>query len=167
MNLAAIYDFSEPFRSRRDMATFVGAFETCSLPCKNWNHRAHLTVGLWYLSYHPAATALNLLRSGIQRYNLSCGWPTTARGGYHETLTRFWVWAIGCYRAAANPTLAIEAQCLELFQSRYGSKALPLEYYSRERLMSWEARVSSVSPDLCPLGESNAEPLSTRRLVCF
>jgi hypothetical protein len=32
-----------------------------------------------------------------------------------------------------------------------GDKALPLAYYSRERLMSWAARTGWLEPDLRPL----------------
>ena len=32
-----------------------------------------------------------------------------------------------------------------------GDKGLPLEYYSRERLLSWDARATWVEPDLKPL----------------
>jgi len=40
---------------------------------------------------------------------------------------------------------------------RYGSKRLPFEYYSRERLMSWEARMDWVGPDLKPLPGGNKQ----------
>jgi hypothetical protein len=42
-------------------------------------------------------------------------------------------------------TLAVLANDLI---EKYGDKNLPLTYYSRERLMSWEARTRWVEPDL-------------------
>jgi hypothetical protein len=35
--------------------------------------------------------------------------------------------------------------------ARYANKDLPLEYYSRDHLMSWEARIDWVEPDIKPL----------------
>jgi hypothetical protein len=52
----------------------------------------------------------------------------------------------------------------------HGDKTLPLKYYSRERLMSWEARTRWVEPDLSPLAQievsgetSKSVPLVRRR----
>ncbi len=36
-------------------------FADCTLPCAEWTHEAHLTVGLWYLRDHPTAEALDLV----------------------------------------------------------------------------------------------------------
>ena len=149
------------------MAAFVAAFEDCSLPCQRWNHRAHLTVGLWYVKHHPPAGALNLVRSGIQRYNLACGWPTTGKGGYHETLTRFWVWALARFLAGASPDRPLNDLCLNLLHSEYADKTFPFIYYTRERLMGLEARMSWVPPDLKPLDECDEISPSPWRFLCF
>jgi hypothetical protein len=140
------------FRSHEDIATFVAAFETCSLACERWNHRAHLTIGLWYSLHHSPQQALNLIRAGIQRYNRACGWPTTATTGYHETITQFWLWAIGQYVASAAAGASPLQLWAGLAASGYAEKTFPFQYYSRETLMSWEARVAWLPPDLKPLG---------------
>ena len=137
--------------SHREIASFVAAFERCTLPCTQWNHRAHLTVGLWYSLAHPPHPALDLTRSGIQRFNRTCGWPTTATTGYHETLTVFWLWAIRQGIASAPPGAPITALWPDITSGGFSDKTYPFAYYSRDRLMSWEARVSWLPPDIKPL----------------
>jgi len=41
-----------------------------------------------------------------------------------------------------------------LLRSRWADKRAPLEYYSRERITSWEARTRWVEPDLRPLEDA-------------
>jgi hypothetical protein len=129
----------------------IAAFLACTLPKSAWTHRAHLRVGLWHLLHHPAAECLQLLRHRIKRYNVACGVANTETQGYHETITRFYVWAIARFLGETNPAQPVDALADELIR-RYGDKQLPLRYYSRERLLSVEARLGWVEPDLAPLG---------------
>ena len=128
----------------------VAAFLACTLPKEKWTHHAHLRVGLWHLLRHDAEEALALLRVRIQRYNLSRGGTNTDRSGYHETMTRFYVWVIGQFLRSADRSRGIEQLAEELIR-RYGEKRLPLQYYSRERLFSVLARRQWLEPDLAPL----------------
>lgn len=75
----------------------------------------------------------------------------TPTRGYHETITRFYIWAVGRYlaaRRAGQPSAPILDLTNELLGSRYGERSYPLDYYTRERLMSWEARTEWVEPDV-------------------
>jgi hypothetical protein len=45
----------------------AGGFADCTLPCSQWTHIAHLTVGLWYAREYPAEESLDRLRAGINR----------------------------------------------------------------------------------------------------
>jgi hypothetical protein len=128
----------------------VEAFLACTLPKKEWTHQAHLRVGLWHLLRHDGDAALALLRERIQRYNACCGESNTDHSGYHETITRFYVWIIGRFLQSADRSLRIDRLEEELIR-RYGEKSLPLRYYSRERLFSVLARRQWVEPDLAPL----------------
>ena len=130
-----------------EIESLAARFEDCSLPCVEWTHRAHLTVGLWTLREYGPVAALRRIRAGIQRYNAVCGVVTTPTRGYHETITCFYMRVIGHYLA----TLADRADWLAVTNGlldQYGSPDLPLAYYTRERLMSPEARASWVEPDL-------------------
>ena len=130
-----------------EIERLAARFADCSLPCVEWTHRAHLTVGLWTLREHAADEALRRIRAGIQRYNAACGVVTTPTRGYHETITCFYMRVIGNYLATlADHTdwLAVTNRLLD----RYGTPDLPFAYYTRERLMSPEARANWVEPDL-------------------
>jgi hypothetical protein len=128
----------------------VEAFIACTLPKEHWTHHAHLRVGLWHLLRHHANDALALLRERIQKYNVSCGRMNTDRSGYHETITRFYVWVIGQFLRSADRSRTIDRLAEELIR-HWGEKELPFRYYSRARLFSVLARREWIEPDLLPL----------------
>ncbi len=137
---------------RRDdeIERLVRAFEACTLPGELWTHEAHLTIALWYLTHHAEEAATQLIRAGIQRYNLSRGVEMTKDGGYHETITLFYVRAIRRHLEDAGEAQTL-AETLDGLIAACGAKNFPFEYYSRERLLSWEARIHWLEPDLKPL----------------
>jgi hypothetical protein len=135
--------------ARRDdeAAQLVREFEACTLAGERWTHEAHLTVALWYLSRHADAEATRLIREGIQRYNLARGILMTKDGGYHETITLFYIRAIRRYLGGACASRTF-AELLDGLIAACGDRDFPFEYYSRERLLSWEARTGWLEPDL-------------------
>jgi len=140
------------YDSITEIDAVVRGFQWCTLPRERWTHAAHLTVALWYHLRMPWPHAEKLIRSGIKRFNAAHGIVTTPTGGYHETMTLFWISLVRLYLdAVATEKLSV----LTLFNGlieRCGRRELPFEYYSRERLMSAEARASWVEPDLKALG---------------
>ena len=136
-----------PYRTAEEVLRLVREFEACSLPRARWTHHAHLVVALWYSMRHEEAEATALIREGIKRYNESCGIKTTKTGGYHETITIFYSRMIGKFLLNARPDCTLMMLVNSLI-NLLGDKNLPLEYYSRERLMSWEARTAWLEPDL-------------------
>lgn len=136
-----------PYRTSAEVLRLVREFEACTLPRAEWTHHAHLTIGLWYLLRHDRKTATRLIRDRIKRYNKACGVETTPTSGYHETITLFYVWAIGKFLAHANRDCTLAALA-NLLVNACGDKNLPLAYYSRERLMSWDARTRWLAPDV-------------------
>jgi len=135
------------YTDAREIEQLVADFIACSLPCAEWTHRAHLTVGLWHAREYTPDEALARMRAGIQRYNAACGVVTTATRGYHETLTRFYMALLERYLAGVSDRSDWVAVTNTLVE-RYGDRDLPLRYYTRERLMSSEARSGWVPPDL-------------------
>jgi hypothetical protein len=125
----------------------ASGFIDLSLPTENWTHYAHLRVGLWHAMRYPRAESLDLLRARISAFNQAKGGENTASAGYHETITRFYVHVIGHFLASTDPLRPRDELERELIE-RYGDKELPLQYYSRERLFSSEARLGWVAPDL-------------------
>jgi hypothetical protein len=130
----------------------VSRFEDCTLPKEEWTHQAHLTVGLWYASRLPFPEALVAMREGILRLNVAHDVPTTPTRGYHETITRFYMGLLCRYAAHEEPRPSAEwGERVRALLARYGDRELPLRHYSKERLMSPEARFGWVEPDLRPL----------------
>jgi hypothetical protein len=138
------------------MATtaLVAAFVARTLPKPAWTHVAHLRVGLWHVRRLGETRAVAALRERIRAYNEAVGTANTDSSGYHETLTVFYVRLIADF---LEPTTAATDGADEDLEARLieycGARDLPLEYYSRDRLLSVEARREWVPPDLKPIGE--------------
>ncbi|HYE74292.1 MAG TPA: hypothetical protein VEF04_13220 [Blastocatellia bacterium] len=138
-----------------EIEKLIGEFESCLLPKSEWTHQAHLTVGLWYLSHYSRDEATTIIRSGIQRYNEACGVITTDTSGYHETITLFFIAFIHSYLESLRQTKSSKdslglslVEVTNKFFEQYSDKNLPLQFYSRERLMSRDARYGWIEPDL-------------------
>lgn len=143
----------ELYHAPEEISQLVAAFDACTLPQKQWTHYAHLTVGLWYVVHYPIEEATQRIRLGIQKYNESCGVKMTKDGGYHDTITLFYIWAIRQYLAGVEDRSSLVVLTNGLLNSRYGDRKFPLEYYSKDVLMSWDARLHWVEPDIKPLEE--------------
>ena len=128
----------------------VEAFTSCTLPRDEWTHQAYLRVGLWHLLHYSSSESLVRLRQGIKQYNVACGIENTESQGYHETITQFYVWLIYRFVQQADCSQPIDLLASDLIH-RYGDNLLPLNYYSRDQLMSKAARLGWVEPDLNPL----------------
>ncbi len=136
----------------------LAAFEACVIPLASWNHRAHLTVAYLLLRAWPLEEAIERMRRGVQRYNAAHGIEQTFEGGgsgYHETLTIAWMRVLhavmGAYGAAADAEEFLDAH------PHLGSRVMLRLYYTRERIMSAEARRGWVEPDLGRLPEWRGE----------
>ena len=138
------------FRTTEEILTLVRRFDDCTLPRAEWTHAAHLTVALWNLLQFDWPEAAARVRRGIQRYNAAHGIAPTPTGGYHETLTLFWLRFVGSFlEGERNEARALVSLANELAAT--ADRSLPLVYYTRERLFSAEARAAWVEPDLRPL----------------
>jgi hypothetical protein len=145
-------ELTEAARRARDaeILALVDSFERCVVPRTEWNHRAHLIYAMVMLLRNGPAAGSRAIREGIMRYNTAQGIEQTLSGGYHESLTRFYIWVVQrfverCDRSRSWSELAdaVVREC--------GERDLPYRYYSRERLDSWEARTTWLEPDLQPL----------------
>ena len=147
MSIAAETVASEPYLRLGEIDSLVRGFESCTLPREEWTHRAHLTVALWYLLHHDKEEATELIRNGLKRFNEAKGIITTARSGYHETITLFYIHIVSKHLRESRAEISIVNLMNNLIE-RYGEKSLPLEYYNKERWMSWDARAGWLEPDL-------------------
>ena len=90
------------------------------------------------------------LPSLIRAYNAHVGGVNSDTAGYHETITQASIRASRAF-LAAHPQCALAECCNALMASALGDPDWLLEYWSRERLFSTEARGTWVEPDLAPL----------------
>ena len=142
---------SATFRTTEEILSLVRRFDDCTLPREEWTHSAHLTVALWHLLQFDWMEALLRVREGIKRYNAAHGIITTPTGGYHETLTRFWLRHVREFlEDGRNEGRSLVSLAHDLIER--SDKNLPLAFYTRERLFSPLARAVWVEPDLMPLG---------------
>ena len=128
----------------------VEQFQNSTLPKEAWTHEAHLIVAVWHLNKYAKAEATCLLRAGIIHYNAAVGTKNTPTGGYHETITLFWIWLINEY-IENNKGLKTNELVAVFLESTYAKKDVFLKYYSKELLFSVDARANWTEPDLSRL----------------
>lgn len=135
----------------------VKAFEECTIAPEDFDHRAHLTVACWYAHTDPD-DPLARVRRGIQRFNAYNAVFTTPTRGYHETITRFWMTMV-CASLYALPETVEPVARINRVVDALADKMLVLEYYSRDVIMTDDARYGWVEPDRKPLPPVNRPPL--------
>jgi hypothetical protein len=119
-----------------------------SWPEADWKHREHCVATLGLIWFYPEMDLDRELPGIIQRYNLAHGGQNTDTAGYHHTMTLLYLNAIRHFVSTLpRGTSPGDAACV-LLQSPMGKKDYPLRYYSRELIMSKEARRGWVEPDL-------------------
>lgn len=144
------------YASVEEIESVVRKFEACEFRKEDFTHTQHLTVAAWYLSQFPCEQALARMRSSLLRFTAHLGMQA-----YHETITSFWLRLLACFLGKANstePLLARINSILELF----ADKNLLFHYYSRELVMSAQAKAEWVEPDLKPISDnSEAAPAAS------
>lgn len=119
----------------------VDRFLAGTLPREAWTHRAHLFVCHRLLQVAPADAVLADLRIRIPAHNQRVG-VLPHHGGYHETITRYFVEAVAATPASATDELLSAPAC---------QREAPLRHWSPETLGSPEARTRWIPPDRDPL----------------
>jgi len=124
---------------------------TASLPRAEWTHAAHFAAALWLLRYRPEMDASRVLPRLIRAYNESVGRVNDDSGGYHETITQASLRALKGVLEVNPPDMPLYRIVNSLMASNFANPNWLLEYWSRDRLMSVEARREWRDPDLKPL----------------
>ncbi len=127
----------------------IRAFESQRIAPEAWDHRAHLTIAYLYLRAHGLGEATLRMRRGIKALNEAHGTPEAIDRGYHETLTVAWLRVLDAmmraHGAGEGPQEFLDAQPYLL------NRLLLRLFYSRDRIMSAEAKRGFVEPDLAAL----------------
>jgi hypothetical protein len=129
-----------------EIEDLVASLEDGSLPRSEWTHAGHLLVAAWYLSRHPRDRATDLVRDALRRYGRLHG----RQAFYHETITLAWMAVVAGFLGRSDRARPVSALAATLL-AECGDKDYLLRYYSREVLMSDEARRAWVPPDRRPI----------------
>ena len=121
-----------------------------SLPKPEWTHAAHFAATLFLMRERPDFDLIRELPRTIWRYNEATGRTNTDTEGYHETITKFYIEAIGVFLRRIPAGTKLGAAFDLLMASRFGARDFALDYYSKDVLQSVEARRVWVEPDLKP-----------------
>ena len=119
-----------------------------TLPKAEWTHEAHLAATTWLVLNHPEIDLDTELRDIISRYNESVGGVNSDSEGYHDTITHAFLRGVRLFLSEADLTRPIHDLVNELLMSPMGRRDWPLRFWSKDRLMSVEARRNWVEPDL-------------------
>jgi hypothetical protein len=123
-------------------------FLACTLPRVEWTHAAHFAAALWLMRYRPDLDANREMPRMIRAYNESVGKTNDDSGGSHETITQASLRALRGVLEANSADMPIHQIVNALMTSNLGNPNWLLEYWSRDLLMSVEARREWREPDL-------------------
>ena len=121
---------------------------TCTLARDEWTHEAHLAATAYLLLKRPDIDLDAAIAGLIRRFNESVGGVNDDTQGYHETITRVYLHGVRLFLASAGAGEALSDVVNRLLLSPVGERDWPLNFYSRERLFSVEARLGFAAPDL-------------------
>jgi hypothetical protein len=144
---------------RVDDREFLARFEAAAIPSDEWKHRDHIRVAFLYLSQRPFDAALDAIRKGIRRLNRANDVPEGPTMGYHETVTVAWACLVAVTIAAHRPVDPSSAAFLEANPHLLAKTLLRL-YYTRDRILTADAKARFVAPDLAPLPRAPGAVLS-------
>jgi len=139
------------FASEDEIIRIGEGLFACNLPRTEWTHAAHFASALWLMRYRPDMDAAVTMPGLIRAYNESVGRVNDDTGGYHQTITQASLRAVRGVLNAYPPDMPIYRIVNALMSTNLANPNWLLEYWSRERLMSVEARRQWVEPDLKPL----------------
>jgi hypothetical protein len=146
------------YRSSEQITQLVRAFEAGTLAPQQFDHHAHMTVALWYLSQMPLAEATVVMRTNIQHFAAL----HQQNQLYHETITGFWMRLLRHILDNAEPSEPF-AEVVHRAITTWGTMQIFFRHYSKERAFSTQARQQWVDPDLIPLPFRDPERLKEAR----
>ena len=138
----------EIYASEAEIIRVGEGFAACTLPRVEWTHAAHFAAALWLMRYRPELDARRDMPQLIRAYNESVGPVNDETGGYHETITQASLRALRGVLEANPAHMPVYQIVNALMASSLGNPNWLLEYWSRDLLMSAEARRQWREPDL-------------------
>ena len=139
------------YASEDEIISLGTRFAAGTLPRAEWTHAGHMAAALWVMRYRPDLDAAADMPAMIRAHNEAVGTVNDDHGGYHETITLASIRALKGVLDANPPGMPLYKIVNALMGSSLSDPNWLLEYWSRERLMSVEARREWREPDLKPL----------------
>ena len=136
------------FASEESVARVGEGLLARDLPKAEWTHEAHLAATTYLLLEHPEIDLDVELPGLIRCYNESVGGVNDDTQGYHDTITRAYLRGVRLFLEEADRSAPVHDLVNDLLHSPMGRRDWPLRFWSKDRLMSVEARRSYVIPDL-------------------
>ena len=135
------------FADDAEIEELIRGFVELTLPKERWTHAAHFAGALWMMRHRGAEAASRDMPGLIRAYNESVGGVNSDTAGYHETITQASLRAAAPMLGDGPLHLALD----RLMASSLGRSDWQFAYWSKDVLMSVEARRTWVEPDLRPL----------------
>jgi hypothetical protein len=139
------------FTSDAEIAHLGEGLLACTITKDEWTHEAHLATTTWLLLKRRDIDVDKDLPKLIRRYHERVGGVNSDTEGYHETITRVFLSGVRLFLSEADPSEPLHELVNELLLSPMGRRDWPLRFYSRDRLLSVEARRAFIPPDLAAL----------------
>jgi hypothetical protein len=136
-----------PFTSDDEIVSIGSGLVDRTLPKTVWTHAAHFAAVLWLLKNRSVVEVSREMPGFIRAYNEATGGANTETSGYHETITQASIRAARDFLSGAPPQ-PLYMTCNALMCSRLGEPDWLLEYWTRPRLFSVEARRAWFEPDI-------------------
>lgn len=121
-------------------------FELQRVEKSEWTHEAHLAAAIWYNWHLSKDAALSKIRDLILAHNVAVGTPNSDTGGYHESITSFYMFVAQKF-ISQNKFHTVDEACNAFISSDVAGRDAPLALWSKELLFSTEARRNKVNPD--------------------
>ncbi len=136
----------------RDDLSFIEAFEAGTILPGDWSHRSHIRMAWIYLRVMPFDEALQTVRVGLRRFAQRHAIPDSLERGYHETLTVAWMRLMASGMTHHGGFADSSAFCEAM--PHLLCRTLTRVFYSRDRIMTLDAKERFVPPDLAELPAS-------------
>ena len=131
----------------------VDEFQALILKKSNWDHKAHLIVGLWFLCKHRnnVNEAYCRLRVGIILLNRKHDTKNTIDSGFHTTITYFWLLQMSAFLESRDTSEHGESEFNThadalLKESGILEPGYIEKFYNKQVLMSPKARAIYLKP---------------------
>lgn len=137
------------FSSDAQIEHLARGLMACTLAKEEWTHAAHFAGALWLMraGYDAPAEMPGMIRA----FNESVGGVNDDNSGYHETITQASLRAAKGILDLNGPEVPLFQIANALMKTNLGNPNWLLEYWTRDRLMSVDARRAWLEPDLKPL----------------